>query len=166
MPIVILRAFSVYGPNENSFGTSPSVTGMFKKLHSLKRSVHVDGDGSNVRDFIHVDDLAAGILLAAQNPEADNNVLNLGSGQGFTIQTVAEMTAQKVVYRPARNHDLKLSIAKTDRMKTLLGLSLSHKFRESFLEILEESSESIQPDSYKWIKNFDTNLAPWILGSR
>jgi UDP-glucose 4-epimerase len=58
-------------------------------------------DGTCVRDYIHVTDLAAAHLLAldALAGGADSNVYNLGNGEGFSVREVIDMV-EKVVGKP------------------------------------------------------------------
>jgi UDP-glucose 4-epimerase len=57
-------------------------------------------DGTCVRDYIHVQDLAEAHLLAFQAlEERDRMIYNLGNGQGFTVRQVVE-SARRVTGRP------------------------------------------------------------------
>ena len=58
-------------------------------------------DGTCVRDYIHVNDLAQAHILAMEYLRNGNesNIFNLGNGVGFTVKEVAE-TARKVTGHP------------------------------------------------------------------
>ena len=66
---------------------------------SLIRKAHendvleVWGDGSPVRDFVHARDVAQGMIHAVENKITDP--INLGSGTGVQIRTIAETIAAK-----------------------------------------------------------------------
>ena len=47
-------------------------------------------DGTAIRDYVHVDDLALGIALAAEMDQPTSRVLELGTGQGHTVLQVLE----------------------------------------------------------------------------
>ena len=165
VPVVILRAFSIYGPNEDSFGPSATVTGIFRYRSQLKKPLYIEGDGSNIRDFIHVDDVVSGIILAAQTSDSNNQVINLGTGKAFNILDVAEMTYSSPIHVPARQKDLGFSLANINRMKSILGLKLNHSFSDSYPKIVRNNSYSLRMDANKWITNVDIELAPWLLNS-
>ncbi len=58
------------------------------------RSPLIYEDGIQRRDFVHVTDVADACALSLERPEADGQVLNIGSGQSVTVQEVAERLAE------------------------------------------------------------------------
>ena len=88
-------------------------------------------DGTCVRDFIHVDDLAQAHLLALEllMEEEVGEFFNCGYGKGYSVKEVIE-TAKKVTKRdfkveeaPRRPGDPPVLVAKTDKIKNRLGFS-------------------------------------------
>jgi UDP-glucose 4-epimerase len=84
-------------------------------------------DGTCVRDYIHVMDLAQAHVLALHALDGGSRVYNLGNGQGFTvhevIQTAREVTGQPVPAEigPRRLGDPAVLIASSDRIRRELG---------------------------------------------
>lgn len=86
-------------------------------------------DGSCVRDYIHVQDLAQAHWLALQylGDGGDSNVFNLGNSQGYSVQEVIEAARQvshraiKVVEGPRRVGDPAVLVADSSKIKQLLG---------------------------------------------
>ncbi|GGH29263.1 UDP-glucose 4-epimerase GalE [Paenibacillus segetis] len=86
-------------------------------------------DGTCVRDYIHVSDLADAHLLAVDHliGGGDSNVFNLGNGQGFSVKEVIskvrEVTGRDfpVVISPRRAGDPAVLIASSDKARTVLG---------------------------------------------
>jgi UDP-glucose 4-epimerase len=90
-------------------------------------------DGTCIRDYIHVSDLARAHLLAleklAQDGSADSTPLiyNLGNGQGFSVRQVVEVVreisghAVPVVESPRRVGDPAVLIASSDKIRRELG---------------------------------------------
>jgi UDP-glucose 4-epimerase len=84
-------------------------------------------DGTCVRDYIHVVDLAQAHVLALQGLEKRSCVYNLGNGQGFTVQEVVaaarEVTGQPVPVEIAarRPGDPATLVASSDRIRRELG---------------------------------------------
>ena len=97
-------------------------------------AVHVFGtdyptpDGTAVRDYIHVDDLARAHLLALDAVEGPGHrVFNLGNGAGYSVREVIE-TARQVTGReipavesPRRPGDPAVLVASSERIRTELG---------------------------------------------
>ena len=90
-------------------------------------SDYVTRDGTCVRDYIHVLDLAQAHILALRALDDGSRVYNLGNGQGFTVREVIEM-AQEVtghpipaVDAPRRPGDLPTLIASSDKIREELS---------------------------------------------
>jgi UDP-glucose 4-epimerase len=89
-------------------------------------------DGTCVRDYIHVLDLAQAHILALEALDHGSRTYNLGNGQGFTIQEVLE-TARSVtghpipaVVGPRRAGDPAELIASSDTIRRQLGWQPQH----------------------------------------
>lgn len=85
-------------------------------------------DGTCVRDYVHVDDLAEAHLLALEKLEPGKEMrYNLGIGRGYSvrevIQTVEEVTGKKVPVQEAdrREGDPAVLVASADRAREELG---------------------------------------------
>ena len=85
-------------------------------------------DGTNVRDYIHVDDLADAHILAMEKLQPGKPIFcNLGTGRGFSVkeivQTAEAVTGKKapVTYGPRRAGDAIALYADPSRARTLLG---------------------------------------------
>ena len=87
----IVRPANVYGPYDN-FDTANAmvIPSLIRKAHENEK-LEVWGDGSSIRDFIHARDVAAGMIYAVKNQITEP--LNLGSGDGVSIKTIAEIVA-------------------------------------------------------------------------
>ncbi|WP_405727015.1 UDP-glucose 4-epimerase GalE [Anaerotignum sp.] len=107
-------------------------------------------DGTCIRDYIHVTDLAAAHILAVKYLMAGNksDIFNLGNGVGFTVREVIEMAEKvtgesiKVVETERRAGDPAVLIASSDKAKTILGWNPKH---DSLSEIIKSA--------WKWHKN-------------
>lgn len=98
-------------------------------------------DGTCVRDYIHVTDLAQAHILAVRYLEFgnDSNIFNLGNGIGFTVKEVVEC-ARKVtrhpipaVISPRRAGDPAQLIASSDKAKNILGWRPEHADLEEII---------------------------------
>lgn len=90
---------------------------------------HPTADGTCVRDYVHVEDLAEAHLLALRQllDGAPGEVFNLGSGTGHSVQevldTVAEVTGRPLHrrYAPAREGDPAVLICDTRKSSSMLA---------------------------------------------
>ena len=85
---VALRPFGVYGPYEASHRLLPYVIGQLTKDRPALLT-----RGTQIRDFVFVDDVVEAIILAACTPEAEEKIYNIGSGRGVSVREVAQKAA-------------------------------------------------------------------------
>ncbi len=99
-------------------------------------------DGTCVRDYIHVNDLAQVHILAMKylRDGNDSNIFNLGNGVGFTVKEVVE-TARKVTghpipakEEPRRSGDPSMLIASSAKAKEVLGWNPQYADLETIID--------------------------------
>ena len=99
-------------------------------------------DGTCVRDYIHVNDLAQAHILAMKylRDGNDSNIFNLGNGVGFTVKEVVE-TARKVTEHPIpakeeprRAGDPSMLIASSAKAKEVLGWNPQYADLETIID--------------------------------
>ncbi len=93
---------NLYGPNDNfdlqSSHVLPALIHKFHLAHTEHRpSVTLWGTGSPRREFLHVDDLAAGCLVLLEKYSSEQ-IINVGTGQDVTIRELAELVREVVGY--------------------------------------------------------------------
>jgi nucleoside-diphosphate-sugar epimerase len=94
LPVVAVRPFCVYGPGENPRYALVEVS-RFLRWHLNDRPIQIVGDPDRkTRDFLHVDDLVAALLLIADRAPA-GEVFNIGSGEEVSMRQLA-MTIGKI----------------------------------------------------------------------
>jgi GDP-L-fucose synthase len=93
---------NMYGPRDNFNLESAHVLPAFiHRFHNAKVSgfneVEIWGDGSPLREFLHVSDLARACLILL-NQYNDSAAINIGSGQEISIEQLAELISKVVGY--------------------------------------------------------------------
>jgi GDP-L-fucose synthase len=107
---ISLMPTNLYGPNDNfDLETSHVLPAMIAKFHAaLNHSeywqVKLWGDGSAMREFLHVDDLAEACYTCMQNYDEPEHI-NVGTGEDVTIKELAETIADVVGYDRHINWD-------------------------------------------------------------
>lgn len=121
-----------------------------RKFISIFGTDYPTPDGTCIRDYIHVTDLAQAHILAAKYLMAENksDIFNLGNGVGFSVKEVIE-TARKVTGHPIpakeegrRAGDPAQLIASSAKAREILGWKPEH-----------DSLEEIIASAWKWHKN-------------
>jgi UDP-glucose 4-epimerase len=82
LPVAILRLSQVFGPGDTSAKAIPN----FIRAALRGEPLPVQGDGSDVRDYVYVDDVVAAILQALE--QRANGVFNIACGEGHSIREV------------------------------------------------------------------------------
>ena len=156
---VTLRYFNVAGadPQARMGPRTPNATQLIQACcqAALGRRKQIDifgidydtPDGTGVRDYIHVEDIASAHLAAARYLEQGGQpvTLNVGYGQGSSVREIID-TAQRVTGRcfnvvesARRPGDPAMMIAIADRIHSVLGWAPRH-----------QDLERIVADSWRW----------------
>ncbi len=107
---ISLMPTNLYGPNDNfDLETSHVLPAMIAKFHAaMGHSKHWEvklwGDGSAMREFLHVDDLAEACYVCMQKYD-DVEHINVGTGEDVTIKELAKTIADVVGYDRSINWD-------------------------------------------------------------
>ena len=82
-PIVILRAYQIYGPRQDNNRLISNVI-----INCLKGSSFSCSKGNQLRDFLYIDDFVASIYKSLNSKEAQGNVINIGSGKPISVKKI------------------------------------------------------------------------------
>ncbi|HJQ75085.1 MAG TPA: GDP-L-fucose synthase [Gaiellaceae bacterium] len=91
---IFLLPANLYGPRDNFHPTDAHVIpDLIRKMVESPEEVVLWGDGSPTREFLYVDDVVEGLLLASQRYDGAEPV-NLGTGTEISIRELAELIAE------------------------------------------------------------------------
>lgn len=143
----IARIFNVYGINPNSILKEKLhvIPDLIRKILKTKKQLDLYGGGRQKRNFVHVDDVADGLITMMENPKADGEVFNIASLEQFRILDLAEMIWEivnrkgrfKVKSIPILPEDLINSLAEISKIEKILGWKAKKNMKESLPEIVE-----------------------------
>jgi UDP-glucose 4-epimerase len=136
---ISLRYFNVIGSNISEFGDNSKdnlVPKVFLALKNGKRpqiygSDYPTPDGTCIRDYIHVQDLALAHLAALKKVESGyiSQVYNVGSGKGYSVKEMMDQISKSIgrdinpEVSQARTGDSPKLIASIDKIREQLGWS-------------------------------------------
>ena len=87
--VTILRPFNVYGEGQRD-GKTGAVIAIFARRAIAGEPLVVFGDGSQSRDFIHIDDVVRAYELVLEQEGLDGEAINFGTGEATTIAEIAQ----------------------------------------------------------------------------
>ena len=123
---VALRYFNAYGPRQQG-GDYSGVISIFRDQARADTEITIEGDGTQTRDFVHVDDIVEANLRAATSDKAVGEAFNIGTGNSIEIRelaaTIHEITDSDadIVHVDPREGDIDHSEADIDKAHNVLG---------------------------------------------
>ena len=85
-PSTVIRFYLVYGPKQDINRFIPTIIN-----GCLKNKKFPTSDGSQLRDFLYIDDAIRGIIMCLENKKSRGQILNIGSGKPKIIKRVIQM---------------------------------------------------------------------------
>lgn len=141
---IFTRFFNVYGPRQLATGGYAAVIPVFAAKIRAGEAARIYGDGSAIRDFIYVKDVARALRLAAEYSFGDKKggrgckfaVFNLAAGKPVTVSELWNTLCKilnkdiKPVFGPSRDGDIHTSLADVSKAKAVLGFEATMPFEE------------------------------------
>jgi GDP-L-fucose synthase len=133
---IFLLPANLYGPGDNFHPTNAHVIAdLIRKMVDADGEIVLWGDGSPTREFLYVDDLADGLLLAAERYDGAEPV-NIGTGAEISIRELAELVADVTSFEGVITWDTSMPNGQprrrldTSRAKELFGFEARTPLRE------------------------------------
>jgi nucleoside-diphosphate-sugar epimerase len=140
---VALRYFNVYGPRQNPDSEYAAVIPRFVRSCLSGEAPHIYGDGEQTRDFTFVADAVQANILASQSPRASGEVVNVAGGRRtslnelFRVIRATTNATVEPVYEPARQGDVRDSLASLDRARQVLGYAPAVELAEGLARTID-----------------------------
>ena len=144
IPSVAPRFFNVYGPRQSLSNPYAGVAAIWlSRLLNGKQPI-VFEDGGQLRDFVSIHDVVDCLVLMLEQPGADYQPVNVGSGQTITILEIATLLARLLgspiepqVTQTGRKFDIRHNTADITRAQQTLGFAPKVTLDEGFSELIE-----------------------------
>ncbi|MBT4099386.1 MAG: NAD-dependent epimerase/dehydratase family protein [Gemmatimonadetes bacterium] len=136
----VLRFANVYGMYSTH---KSSVVAKFLRRIQAGEGLVIYGDGEQTRDFVHVEDLAQGILAALQTPDAAGETFQLGSGTETSVLTLVDLLRQvaggdvQITHEPERPGEIRRNWTDIGKAQRILGYQPSKQLAPSLAQMHE-----------------------------
>jgi nucleoside-diphosphate-sugar epimerase len=157
LPYTIVRPFNCVGVGEKRaraerevlsgnirLALSHVVPDLVQKVLKGQSPLHILGDGSQVRHYTYGGDLAHGIRLAVESPEAVAQDFNLSTAQSTTVLELAELVWRKIrgdepfqhVSDQPYKYDVRRRVPAVEKARRVLGFEAKTSLSEALDEII------------------------------
>ena len=161
----VTRFYNVYGnPNtyQDDYGL---VMTIFEKQYRNGEKLTVTGDGEQRRDFTHVEDICDGFILAAKRlingKMTGYNEFELGTGHNYSINELAKMFGREIKYIPARDGEMRETLANNSRAKGILNWFPKDRLKEYVDSITNSTTDWIEQDDWSGHAPFIEDATDW-----
>lgn len=96
IPIVLFRIANPYGPRCQMQHSKYAIINWFIRNAMEDKEITIFGDGSQIRDYIFVDDLAEAFILASVDDNIKSEIFNIGSGTGTSFKDMVQLVVEVV----------------------------------------------------------------------
>ena len=145
LPCVTVRPFNVYGPGQTGEGALQ----IFIKQAIKGKTIHIDGDGTQIRAWCYIDDFVDCLIRCIEDPKAVGESFNIGNARAvITILGLAQTVCRvlksnsQIVFDPPLSADIALRIPSVEKAKQVLGFKAKVDLEEGILLTAE------------WIKDY------------
>lgn len=133
LPVVTVRPFNVYGPGQ----TGDSAMKIFIDKALKNETIHIDGDGTQIRAWCYVDDFVDCLVRCVEQPVAIGNTFNVGNARAvITILGLAQLVCRvlgsksEIVFNPPLSADIAIRIPSVKKAKSLLNFQANIDLEE------------------------------------
>jgi UDP-glucose 4-epimerase len=143
---VIFRPHNVYGERQNIGDRYRNVVGIFMNQLLKGEPMTIFGDGTQLRAFTHINDVAPIIAASVNSPEAFNQVFNVGADIPYTVTELACIVAQvmgkecNIVHLDPRN-EVKIAFSDHSKAEKAFGKRVKTSLENGICAMAE------------WVKN-------------
>jgi nucleoside-diphosphate-sugar epimerase len=128
--IRIFRLTNVYG-GKGYLEKKNTVVKKFIMAQRKNKPLMINGDGSQVRDFTHVNDVCDAIYKCMLRERGFLSPVDIGSGEGVSVLELAKMISEKLTFLPESDTiGISRSVANPKLAKKLFGFEAKHKLSE------------------------------------
>jgi len=144
LPFVILRYQNVYGVGQSLLNPYTGILSIFSTQILSGKETNVFEDGLPSRDFINIEDTVEATFRSLKNDLANNEIMNVGTGNPTSVLSVAKMLAkmygkqEKInVSGDFRIGDIRHNFADLSKMKRILNFEPTVSFEQGISDFTD-----------------------------
>ena len=134
----ICRFYNVYGPHQLTEGEYCTVVGIFESQYKEGVELTITGDGEQRRDFTHIDDIVEGLILTAQSDNFEIDTIELGRGNNYSINELAEMFGCGHTYISERPGEARITLCDISEANKNIGYEPKVNIGDYVKEVISE----------------------------
>lgn len=144
---LIVRPSNPFGKGQSLHGNQGFIAVAIGKILAGE-PIEVWGDGSSIRDYIYIDDLADALYQLVNNG-VNNEIVNIGSGFGYSVNDIIGKLRNcidipfKIVHKESRSVDVNTMILDITKLKTLVKVKHTH-LEQGIKTFFNHSRKTIQ----------------------
>jgi GDP-L-fucose synthase len=128
MAAIVVRPTTVYGPRDKfDPGRSHVLPALIRKVIERQDPIEIWGTGDDIRDFIYIDDLVEGMLIAMEKIDRYDPI-NLGLGQSYSVKDLLQTVLKadgyqdaRIVFDPSKPSTVPKQVVDCSKAERLLG---------------------------------------------
>ena len=144
MQTVVVRPANIYGPYDKfDWETSHVLPALIPRVVERHDPIQVWGDGKDIKDFIYVDDLVEGLLMAMEKIDGFDPI-NLASGQQYCLRDLLTLMLKiggyenaRVVYDASKPTMIPKRLIDPTKARQLLGFETNTSVEEGLRKTIE-----------------------------
>lgn len=144
MQTIVVRPANIYGPFDHFEGENTHVIpALIKKIIEGQNPLQVWGDGNDVKDFIYIDDLVEGDLLAMEKMETFEPI-NIATGVQVTVKDVLKavienenFTEAEIVFDVSKPTMIPRRLIDASRARELLGFEAKTSLKDGLKKTVD-----------------------------
>jgi UDP-glucose 4-epimerase len=165
LPYTIVRPFNCVGTGESralgdeeilsgnvQLAMSHVVPDLVQKVIKGQDPLHILGSGDQVRHYTYGADLAQGVVMAMEHPDAKNEDFNLSTAQGTTVRELAESiwhkikgdTELRLVHDDPFEYDVQRRVPATEKAKRVLGFEAQTSLDKMLDEVIPWIADAVK----------------------
>ncbi|WP_367864706.1 NAD-dependent epimerase/dehydratase family protein [Pedobacter sp. WC2423] len=153
---VAFRYQNVYGPGQSLKNPYTGILSIFSTQIKNGNGINIFEDGKETRDFVFIDDVVNATILGIENPAADGEVFNVGTGVPTDVITVATTLVKNygvevpiTITGNYRLGDIRHNFADMTKIEAKLGFKPAYTFEQGIQEFTNwVNGQEVENDNY------------------
>ncbi len=143
LDFLIIRASNPFGRNRIQQKNNQGVIEVFLNKFIAGKEITIWGEGNQIRDFIYIEDLISAIFLLLEK-KIKNKIINVGSGQGHSINEVIKIIESsinkriKIIHKPSRNFDVPYNVLDISKLQKLIAWQTKYSVEEGIKKTIKK----------------------------